>query len=97
MSSTGEVYLGLYGDDFEPNEVIPDLQPLESEERGSVEKMFRFRELLLGSFHFRENEDDNDVYEMSTRLVSVLAPYAEIIVKAKEVFGFTLCSPSYFG
>ena len=90
MPSTGEVYLGLYGDDFEPNEVstfigLAATRIARRGERNAV--ISRPRESAWKFSLGKVEADVINVYEMSNSLIEQLAPYESKIVEAVRVFG----------
>lgn len=90
MTSTGEVYLGLYGDDFEPNDVsdfigLPATRVKRKGERNPQVPLPR-----TSSWKFSLGTVEAtviDVYAMSNDLVLRLAPFQAEIVEAVIKFG----------
>jgi len=92
MSSTGEVYLGLYGDEFEPDEVSRyiGLSATQIRRKGERSKQVPLPRNSAWKFSSGKIENDLiDVYELSEKLISNLLPYKQKIVEAKEKFGLT--------
>lgn len=89
MTSRGEVYFAMYGDDFEPDEIstlvgLPATKVRRKGERRADVPLPRNSswEVSLG----RVESDVIDVYEMSAALVTQLSPFAAKIVEAKTAF-----------
>ncbi|HEX9173425.1 MAG TPA: DUF4279 domain-containing protein [Telluria sp.] len=92
MMSTGEVYLGLYGDDFEPDDVSTfiGLAATRISRKGERRSDIPLPRTSAWKFSTEKIEDDViDVYEMSESLIARLAPYAPRIIEAKNVFNLT--------
>jgi hypothetical protein len=90
MASTGEVYLGLYGDDFEPNEVsaLIGLTATRIARRGERNAVVPLPRKSAWKFSLGKVEADViDVYEMSNSLIEQLTPYESKIVEAVRAFG----------
>jgi hypothetical protein len=90
MASTGEVYLGLYGDDFEPNEVSAflGLAATRIARRGERNAVLALPRESAWQFSLGKIEADViDVYEMSNSLIEQLTPYESKIVEAVRAFG----------
>lgn len=81
----GEVYLGLFGDNFDPDAVTPiiGITPTRIQRKGSPRPKYSSWEVSTGKIE----DDIVDVYVMSSSLVKKLRPYADKIVKAKKDFG----------
>lgn len=88
MTSRGEVYFAMYGDDFEPNEVSALVGLLakvsRKGERSPHVPLPRNSSWKVSSG--RVESEVIDVYEMSEKLVTQLAPFAAKIVEAKNKF-----------
>ncbi len=80
----GEVYLGLFGDNFDPNAVteIIGIEPTETTRKGNPRPKYSSWRFSTGKI----KDDVVDVYEMSSSLIKTLNPYAEKIVEAKNAF-----------
>jgi hypothetical protein len=92
MTSTGEVYLKLFGDAFNPDEVSQyiGLAGAKVRRKGETRPDVPFPRESAWIFSTGKVEDDViDVYEMSEALITKLAPYVEKIVEVKEKFGLT--------
>lgn len=92
MASTGEVYLGLYGDDFEPNEVsaLIGLTATRISRRGERNAEIPLPRKSAWKFSLGKVEADViDVYEMSNNLIEQLTPYGSRIVEAVRAFGLS--------
>ncbi|WP_054076425.1 DUF4279 domain-containing protein [Pseudomonas amygdali] len=89
MTTTGEVYFAMYGDNFEPDEVTAyiGLTATEIFRKGprSPDAPLR-RNSCWSVSNGRIESDLIDVYEMSEALVTRLAPFAAKIVEAKQKF-----------
>ena len=81
----GEVYFALYADEFEPDEVteIIGIEPTKILRKGNPIPRCTSWEYSTG----RIADEVVDVYEMSSSLIATLAPLADKIAKAKEMFG----------
>jgi len=89
MASTGEVYLGLYGDDFEPEDVatLIGLAAAKIARRGERNAVVPLPRESSWKFSLGKVEADViDVYEMSNSLLEQLAPYESKIVEAVRSF-----------
>lgn len=89
MASTGEVYLGLYGDDFEPEEVaaLIGLTAAKIARRGGRNAVVPLPRESSWKFSLGKVEADAiDVYEMSNSLLEQLAPYESKIVEVVRSF-----------
>jgi hypothetical protein len=78
MTSSGEVYLGLYGDDFEPNDVseFVGLEATKIYRRGERNASVPLPGRSAWKFSLGKIEADViDVYEMSENLVRRLVPF----------------------
>lgn len=89
MTTTGEVYFAMYGDNFEPDEVTAyvGLTATKIFRKGprSPDAPLR-RNSCWSVSNGRIESDLIDVYEMSEALVTRLAPFAAKIVEAKKKF-----------
>jgi hypothetical protein len=81
----GEVYLGLFGDDFDPDAVtqVIGVNPTKITRKGKPVPKYSSWRFSTGNI----KDDAVNVYQMSSSLVKILTPYAENIVKAKNDFG----------
>jgi hypothetical protein len=92
MASIGEVYLNLFGDEFNPDEVsqyigLAGATVLRKGERRPEVPLPR---VSAWTFSTGKVEDEViDVYAMSEALIAKLAPCVEKIAAAKEKFGLT--------
>lgn len=92
MTSIGEVYFGLFGEDFEPNDVSDfiGLAATRVRRRGERNPNVPLPRESSWKFSTGKIEDDTiDVYEMSELLVSQLAPYVGKIIEAVCIFNLT--------
>jgi hypothetical protein len=92
MTSTGEVYLNLFGDAFDPDEVSQYIGLVGATVRRKGERRpeVPLPRTSAWSFSTGKVEDEViDVYAMSEALVTKLAPYVEKIVEVKEKFALT--------
>ncbi|MEM4987510.1 DUF4279 domain-containing protein [Collimonas sp. H4R21] len=92
MTSAGEIYLSLYGDNFEPNNVSQHIGLVATAvlRKGARNPDVPLPRVSAWEFSTGKIEDDViDVYEMSERLVEKLAPFAMKIAEAKEFFNLT--------
>jgi len=89
MASTGEVYLGLYGDNFEPNEVSDfiGLKATRIVRKGERNPDVPLPRNSVWKFSLGKIEDEViDVYAMSENLVLKLAPFESEISEAIRKF-----------
>ncbi|MBY0241019.1 MAG: DUF4279 domain-containing protein [Burkholderiaceae bacterium] len=89
MTSRGEVYFAMYGDDFEPDEIsalvgLPATKVRRKGERRPDVPLPRTSSWEVSSG--RVESDVIDVYEMSAALVTQLSPFAAKIVDARVAF-----------
>jgi hypothetical protein len=93
MTSIGEVYFALDGDEFEPDEVSDYIGLAATKVRRKGSKRTGPPPLPRGSgweFSLGRIEDEViDVYAMSEALLNHLLPYVDRIVEAKAKFGAT--------
>jgi len=92
MASVGEVYLGLYGEDFEPNDVseFVGLVATRIRRKGERNPVVPLPRSSAWKFSSGKIETDViDVYEMSENLVKKLAPFKSKISEARHKFGLT--------
>jgi hypothetical protein len=92
MTSAGEVYLSLFGDNFEPDNVSQHigLVATASQKKGARNPDIPLPRVSSWAFSTGKIEDDViSVYEMSEHLVEKLAPYALKIAEAREIFNLT--------
>lgn len=90
MASIGRVYLGLYGDNVEPNELsaLIGLQATRIARKGERNAAIPLPGESAWQFSHGEVEADViDIYEMSNNLVEQLAPYQARIIEAIRAFG----------
>ncbi|MDQ2989041.1 MAG: DUF4279 domain-containing protein [Pseudomonadota bacterium] len=90
MTSTGEVYLNLFGDAFDPDEVdrYIGLAGAIVRRKGERRPEVPLPRVSAWTFSTGKVEDEViDVYAMSEALIAKLAPYVQKIVKVKEKFG----------
>jgi hypothetical protein len=89
MTSKGEVYFAMYGDDFEPDEVSTHIGLAATGVRRKGERRPEVplpRNSAWEVSSGRVESDVIDVYEMSETLVTQLAPFEAKIVEAKTAF-----------
>jgi hypothetical protein len=92
MASTGEVYFGLYGNNFEPNEVsgFIGLTATRITRKGERNPELPLPRTSAWKFSLGTVEADViDVYEMSNNLVAQLAPLESKIAEAVRKFDLT--------
>ena len=92
MTSTGEVYLRLYGDAFDPDEVSQciGLAGAKVLRKGERRPEIPLPRISAWIFSTGKVEDEViDVYAMSEALITKLAPYVEKIVEVKQKFALT--------
>jgi hypothetical protein len=92
MASTGEVYLNLFGDAFNPDDVSQYIGLVGARVRriGEQRPEVPFPRESSWSFSTGKVEDEViDVYAMSEALITKLAPYVGRIVEVKRKFGLT--------
>ena len=92
MASTGEVYLNLFGDAFNPDDVSQYIGLVGARVRRIGEKRPEVPIPRVSSWSFSTGKVEDeviDVYAMSEALITKLAPYLERIVEAKRKFGLT--------
>ena len=92
MTSTGEVYLNLFGDAFDPDEVSRTigLAGATVHRKGERRPEVPLPRQSAWTFSTGKIEDEViDVYAMSEALIARLAPYVGKIVEAKEKLGLT--------
>ena len=89
MTSRGEVYFAMYGDEFDPDEVSAHVGLLATKVRRKGERRpdvplprNSWWEVSVG----RGEKDVIDVYEMSEALANQLAPFAGKMLEAKTKF-----------
>lgn len=83
MTNKAEVYLALYGTDFDPEEVTRrvGLEPTSIKRKGEPKtRRHSFWQISSG----RVESDVIDVYEMSSALVTLLAPRTAEIASARR-------------
>jgi hypothetical protein len=80
----GEVYLRLFGDDFDPDEVskVIGINPIRARRKGEPTPKYSYWDYSTGTVE----DEVVDVYEMSSSLVTTLDQYADNIIKAMNVF-----------
>lgn len=92
MKSTGEVYLNLFGDEFNPDEVNQYIGFVGATVRRKGERRPEVPLPRVSSWAFSTGKVEDeviDVYAMSEALITKLAPYVEKIVEVKEKFALT--------
>jgi len=92
MTSIGEVYLNLFGDAFNPDEVSQTIGLVSATVRrkGEQRPEVPLPRESAWTFSTGKVEDDMiDVYAMSEALVTKLAPYVDKIVEVKKMFSLT--------
>jgi hypothetical protein len=92
MTSTGEVYLNLFGDEFNPDEVNQYIGLVGATVRRKGERRPEVPLPRVSSWAFSTGKVEDeviDVYAMSEALITKLAPYVEKIVEVKEKFALT--------
>ncbi len=85
MTNEAEVYFALFGTDFDPDEVtrLIGMEPTSSKKKAEPRPKHSIWKVSSG----RVESDVIDVYQMSSALISSLAPYAERIIGAKQRLG----------
>ena len=83
MPNEGEVYFGLFGDDFDPTTLSIGVAPTKTRRKGDPTPKFSSWIYSTG----KRKADVVDIYEMASSLVASLEPYAERIIEAKRAFG----------
>ena len=80
MTNEGEVYFGLYGEDFDPNEIttIIGIEPTSAQRKGNPIPKSTSWKLSVGKIE----SDLIDVYEMSSKLIEKLKPHKTKIISA---------------
>jgi len=80
----GEVYFCLFGDNFEPDEVtkIIGLSPTRTRKKANPIPKCSSWEYSTGKIE----DEVVDVFEMSSSLVAILAPYIDNILEAKKEY-----------
>lgn len=89
MTSRGEVYFAMYGDDFEPNEVTAHVGFSATGVRRKGERRPEVPIPRNSSWEIstgKVESDVIDVYEMSEQLVAQLTPFVSKIVEARTMF-----------
>jgi hypothetical protein len=92
MTSSGEVYLNLFGEAFDPDEVSEyiGLDGAVVHRKGERRPEIPLPRTSTWTFSTGKVEDEViDVYAMSEALITRLAPYVEKIFEVKEAFGLT--------
>lgn len=92
MTSTGEVYLNLFGDAFDPDEVSQYIGLVGATVRRKGERRPEVPLPRVSAWSFSSGkvvDDVIDVYAMSKALIAKLAPYIHKIIEVKEKFGLT--------
>jgi hypothetical protein len=92
MTSTGEVYLNLFGDEFNPDEVNQYIGLVGATVRRKGERGPEIPLPKVSSWAFstgKVTDEVIDVYAMSEALITKLAHYVEKIVEVKEKFALT--------
>ncbi len=83
MTNEGEVYFGLFGDDFDPESLSIDIAPT-----GTKRKAYPAPKHSWWVYSTGKLQDDViDVYDMASSLVATLEPHADRIVEAKRAYG----------
>ncbi len=83
MPNEGEVYFGLFGDDFDPEVLSIGIAPTRI--RRKAHPTPKHSSWVYSSGKVRD--DLIDVYEMASSLVAALEPHADRIVEAKRAYG----------
>lgn len=83
MPNEGEVYFGLFGDDFDPAALSVGVAPTKIRRKG--DKTPKFSSWIYSTG--KQKADVVDIYEMASSLVASLEPCAEKIIEAKRAFG----------
>lgn len=92
MANSGEVYLGLYGNDFEPNAVseFVGLEATKIYRKGERNPSMPFPRRSAWKFSLGKIESEViDVYEMSENLVGRLAPFEPKISEVVQRLNLT--------
>jgi len=92
MSTVGEVYFAMYGDDFEPDDVtthvgLPATQTFRKGQRRPDVPIPRHSSWKVSNGKIEDAVVS--VYEMSDDLVARLAPYVEKLIEAKNLFNLS--------
>ena len=80
MPNEGEVYFGLFGDDFDPESLTIGVDPTRT--RRKAEPIPKHSSWIFSSG--KQRGEIIDVYKMASSVVSALRPHAERIVEAKR-------------
>ena len=83
MANEGEVYFGLFGDDFDPESLSIGIAPTRVRRKAHPTPKRSSWVYSTG----RVRDDAIDVYEMASSLVATLEPHADRIVDAKRAYG----------
>ncbi len=83
MPNEGEVYFGLFGDDFDPESLSIGVAPTRTGRK--AHPMPRRSSWVYSTGQVRN--DLIDVYEMASSLVATLEPHAGRILEAKRAYG----------
>lgn len=90
--STGEVYLGLYGENFDPDEVsnFIGLKASSVKRKGERDSRVPLPQMSTWKYSLGKIESDFiDVYEMADDLVDHLRPFEAKIAEAIKKFGLS--------
>lgn len=80
MTNEGEVYFGLWGDDFDPTALSLGVEPTSIMRKADPRPKHSSWMLSTG----KVRADLIDVYEMSSSLIAKLEPYTDKIIKAMK-------------
>jgi len=86
-----EVYFALNGDDFDPNEITKLLQ-IEPTRIRKNQELIPGRHKKINSWILSTGKvvhEYIDTYEMSSKIIEILAPKIDLIIKAIEMFKAT--------
>ena len=79
MPNEGEVYFGLFGDDFDPAALSIGVAPTKTRRKGNPTPKFSSWIYSTG----KQKGEVVDIYKMASSLVAALEPFAEKIIEAK--------------
>jgi hypothetical protein len=83
VPNEGEVYFGLFGDDFDPAALSIGVTPTSTRRKGGPTPKFSSWIYSTG----KQRAEVVDIYEMASSLVASLEPCAERIIAAKRAHG----------
>ena len=83
MPNEGEVYFGLFGDDFDPESLSIGIAPTRTRRKAHPTPKRSSWVYSTGKMR----SDLIDVYEMASSLVATLEPHVDRILEAKRAYG----------